>query len=101
MSLTVGTGPFGPYNSGAFNFDPGVLKEHTLYLQESPKRVRAMFNGETVVDSQRAKLPARDKAPARLLLPRGGCTRRPARRKRAHHPLPVQGRRLLPLHKSR
>ena len=40
MSLTVGTGPFGPYNSGAFNFDTEALKEHTLYLQESPKRVR-------------------------------------------------------------
>ena len=56
MSLTVGTGPFGPRNSGAFNFDTEALKEHTLYLQESPKQVRATFNGETVVDSQRAKL---------------------------------------------
>lgn len=56
MSLTVGTRPFGSHNSGAFNFDTGALKEHTLYLQQSPKRVRAMFNGETVVDSQRAKL---------------------------------------------
>ncbi len=56
MSLTVGTGPFGPRNSGQFNFDTGVLEEHTLYLQESPKRVRATFDGETVVDSRRAKL---------------------------------------------
>ncbi len=56
MSLTVGTGPFGPRNSGTFNFDTGVLEEHTLYLQESPKRVRATFGGETVVDSRRAKL---------------------------------------------
>ena len=56
MSLTVGTGPFGPRNTGTFNFDTGALKEHTLYLQESPKRVRATFNGETVVDSRRAKL---------------------------------------------
>ena len=56
MSLTVGTGPFGPHNSGAFNFDTGALKEHTLYLQDSPKRIRVVFNGETVVDSQRAKV---------------------------------------------
>jgi len=35
MSLTVGTGPFGPHNSGAFNFDMRALKEHTLYLQGS------------------------------------------------------------------
>ena len=56
MSLTVGTGPFGPRNTGTFNFDTGVLEEHTLYLQESPKRVRVTFGGETVVDSRRAKL---------------------------------------------
>ncbi len=56
MSLTVGTAPFGPRNSGTFNFDAEVLGERTLYLQDSPKRVRSIFNGETVVDSQRAKL---------------------------------------------
>ncbi|CAN5765353.1 DUF427 domain-containing protein [soil metagenome] len=56
MSLTVGTAPFGPRNSGDFNFDAEVLGERTLYLQESPKRVRAIFNGETAVESQRAKL---------------------------------------------
>jgi uncharacterized protein (DUF427 family) len=33
-----------------------VLKAHTLYFEASPKRIRAVFGGETVVDSRRAKL---------------------------------------------
>lgn len=56
MSLTVGTGPFGPRNNGTFNFDTRVLQEHTLYLQDSPKRIRATFEGEVVLDSRQAKL---------------------------------------------
>jgi len=55
MTLTIGTGPFGK-EGGDFNFDTGVLKAHTLYFEESPKRVRGVFNGETVADSRRAKL---------------------------------------------
>ncbi len=55
MTLTIGTGPFGK-EGGDFNFNTGVLKAHTLYLEDSPKRVRAVFGGETVVDSRRAKL---------------------------------------------
>jgi len=56
MALTVGAAPFGRRGSGEFNFDTGVLKPHTLYFEGSPKRVRAVFGGETVVDSRRAKL---------------------------------------------
>jgi uncharacterized protein (DUF427 family) len=56
MALTVGEAPFGRRGSGEFNFDTGVLQPHTLYFEDSPKRVRALFNGETVVDSRRAKL---------------------------------------------
>lgn len=56
MALTVGNAPFGRRNHGEFNFDTGVLKPHTLYFEDSPKRVRAVFGGETVVDSRRAKL---------------------------------------------
>ena len=55
MTLTIGTGPFGKEH-GDFNFDTGVLKAHTLYFEGSPKRVRAVFGGETVADSRRAKL---------------------------------------------
>src|ERR671932_1334367 len=56
MALTKGTGPFGEKHSGTFNFDTSVLKAHTLYFEDSPKRVRAVFNGETVVDSRGVKL---------------------------------------------
>lgn len=56
MSLTMSTGPFGPKRNGEFNFDTSVLKPHTLYFEESPKRVRAVFGGETIADSRHAKL---------------------------------------------
>jgi uncharacterized protein (DUF427 family) len=56
MALTVGTGPFGERSNGTFNFDTEMLQPHTLYLEDSPRRVRVVFNGETVVDSKRAKL---------------------------------------------
>jgi uncharacterized protein (DUF427 family) len=53
MTLTVGTGPFGEQGD-TFIFDPGVLRRHTLYFEDSPRRV--IFGGETVADSKRAKL---------------------------------------------
>jgi hypothetical protein len=56
MTLMIGTGPFGNQSTGAFNFDTGALKPHTLYFEDSPRRVRIVFNGETVADSKRAKL---------------------------------------------
>ena len=56
MALSVGDAPFGTKRTGEFNFDTGVLQAHTLYFQPSPKRVRAVLNGETVLDSRRAKL---------------------------------------------
>jgi uncharacterized protein (DUF427 family) len=56
MTLTIGTGPFGDQSTGTFNFDTGVLQPHTLYFENSPRRVRVVFNGETVADSKRAKL---------------------------------------------
>jgi len=56
MTLTLGTGPFGDQSSGTFNFDVRAPRDHALYLEESPKRVRVVFGGETVADSRRAKL---------------------------------------------
>jgi uncharacterized protein (DUF427 family) len=56
MTLTIGTGPFGERSSGTFNFDTGVLQPHTLYFEDSPRRVRVMLGGETVADSKRVKL---------------------------------------------
>jgi hypothetical protein len=40
MALTVESGPFGERSKGTFNF---VLQPHTLYFEDSPRRVRVMF----------------------------------------------------------
>ena len=56
MTLTIGTGPFGSQSAGTFNFDTEALKPHTLYFEDSPRRVRVAFNGEIIADSKRAKL---------------------------------------------
>jgi uncharacterized protein (DUF427 family) len=56
MALTKGTGPFGEKSNGTFNFDTSVLKAHTLYFEDCPKRVRAVFNGETIADSRSVKI---------------------------------------------
>jgi uncharacterized protein (DUF427 family) len=55
MSLTVGTGPLAPRAAGAFNVElPGF--EGLIYLDPSPRWIRAIFAGETVVDSRHASL---------------------------------------------
>lgn len=56
MALTVGSGPFGTKSKGEFNFDTNVLQKHTLYFEDFQKRVRAVFDGEVVVDTDRAKM---------------------------------------------
>ncbi|MCA3747715.1 MAG: DUF427 domain-containing protein [Rubrobacter sp.] len=55
MSLTIGTGPFGP-QGGTFNFEVKAPRGHVLYFEDSPKRVRVELGGETVADSRRMKL---------------------------------------------
>ena len=56
MTLTIGTGPFGDQSTGTFNFEVRAPRDHALYLEESEKRVRAVFGGEAVADSRRTKL---------------------------------------------
>jgi uncharacterized protein (DUF427 family) len=55
MALMVGTGPFGHFPGGVWNREmperPGLI-----WFEDSPRRIRATFGGETVVDSARAKL---------------------------------------------
>lgn len=55
MALTVGTGPFGPRPGGTFNRQLPELGG-LLYFEDFPRRMRATFAGETVIDSKRAKL---------------------------------------------
>jgi uncharacterized protein (DUF427 family) len=56
MTLTIGTGPFGDQGDKAFNFEVQAPRDHMLYFEDSPRRVRVVFNGETVADSRRVKL---------------------------------------------
>lgn len=53
MSLTVGTGPFGPHASGRLNFEP---PERVVYVEPWPRRVRAFAGTNIVVDSERTVL---------------------------------------------
>jgi uncharacterized protein (DUF427 family) len=55
MSLTVGTGPFGQTPAGAFNFEL-PRREGIIYFEDSPRRIRGVFAGETIIDSRRASL---------------------------------------------
>jgi uncharacterized protein (DUF427 family) len=87
MSLTVGTGPFGQHPAGSFNFEL-PKRRGLIYFEDSPRRIRATFAGETVVDSRRAKLLhehghlpiyyfPRDEVRMDLLEPTGHSTRCP------------------------
>jgi uncharacterized protein (DUF427 family) len=53
MSLTVGSGPFGPRASGRLNFAP---PERVVYVEPWPRRVRALHDGQAIVDSERTVL---------------------------------------------
>jgi uncharacterized protein (DUF427 family) len=53
MSLTVGSGPFGHRPSGTFDFERPA---HVVYVEDSPRRVRAVKGSETVVASRRVRL---------------------------------------------
>lgn len=55
MSLTHGTGPFAPGAAGVFNARLD-LPEPLLFFDPYLPRVRAMFEGETVVDSLNTRL---------------------------------------------
>ena len=55
MTLTVGTGPFGHFPEGDFNFDL-PRREGLLYFERFDRRMRAIFAGETVVDSRHPML---------------------------------------------
>ena len=55
MSLTVGTGPFGDRPAGRFNFEL-PKRRGLIYFEDFPRRIRARFAGETVVDSRHPKM---------------------------------------------
>jgi uncharacterized protein (DUF427 family) len=55
MGMMTATGPLSPKPAGTFNFDPPE-PGRALYLEPTPKRIRALIAGETIADSRRAML---------------------------------------------
>ena len=55
MTLTIGTGPFGPQSAGTFNFTREGPR-HALYWEPSDRRVRVVFKGESIADSRSVML---------------------------------------------
>jgi uncharacterized protein (DUF427 family) len=55
MSLTIGRAPLARPPAGQFNFNIAA-PERVLYFEESPRRVRVVFNDQTVADSGGVKL---------------------------------------------
>jgi uncharacterized protein (DUF427 family) len=53
LSLTAGTGPFGPHPSGSLNFEP---PDRVVYVEAWPRRVRALVGESVIVDSERTVL---------------------------------------------
>lgn len=68
MSLTVGSGPFGHRPAGRFNLEIPVAE--ILFVDPSPRWIRAMRGGETAIDSRRAKLLYQPGMLARYFFPR-------------------------------
>jgi uncharacterized protein (DUF427 family) len=56
MGLTSATGPFSSEPKGRFNFAVQPPTGSVLFWDPVPQRIRVMFEGETVVDTTRAKL---------------------------------------------
>lgn len=77
--MTVGSGPFGHRPGGRFNFE--APQRGMQYLEEFPRRIRALAAGEVVVDSVGVKLLHEQHRLPRLVLPtRGRAARRSRRR---------------------
>jgi uncharacterized protein (DUF427 family) len=55
MGMMTVTGPLSRKPAGSFNFDPPE-PGRALYLEPTPKRIRAVVAGETIADSRRAML---------------------------------------------
>jgi uncharacterized protein (DUF427 family) len=55
MSLTMGSAPFGQTPAGTFN-DAVEVDGQVIWWEDSPRRVRGVLDGRTVVDSTRVKL---------------------------------------------
>jgi uncharacterized protein (DUF427 family) len=70
MSLTLGSGPLNRRRRGTFNFDIDASSpQHIIYIEDVSQRVRAVFNGETVLDTRRAKVLYESNIPGQWYIP--------------------------------
>lgn len=56
MSLTLGSGPLASNTPGRFNFSLDQAPKHRILFEDYPRRMRALVDGHTVLDSTRGKL---------------------------------------------
>jgi uncharacterized protein (DUF427 family) len=68
MSLTMGSGPFGHRPAGHFNLQIPV--QEVMFVDPLPRWVRAVRDGETVIDSRRVRMLHRHGALGRYFFPR-------------------------------
>jgi uncharacterized protein (DUF427 family) len=68
MSLTMGTSPFGHQPKGSFNVEIPVAG--IIYVDPSPRWIRAKRGAETAIDTRRAKLLHQHSALPRYFVPR-------------------------------
>jgi uncharacterized protein (DUF427 family) len=70
MSLTLGSGPLNRRRSGSFNFDIDASSpQHIIYVEDVPARIRAVVNGETVLDTRAAKVLYESNIPGQWYIP--------------------------------
>ncbi len=70
MSLTLGSGPLKKGRAGTFNFDiDAAAPAHIIYIEDVPKRIRAVVGGETVLDTRGAKVLYESNIPGQWYVP--------------------------------
>ncbi len=69
ITLTLGTGPFGPASTGQFNFAHPRDPYHRVDVQASSRHVVVRHDGQVVAESHRPKLLFETGLPVRYYLP--------------------------------
>lgn len=68
MTLTMGAGPFGHQPAGRFNI--AIPVDDVLFVDPSPRWIRAKRGDETVIDTRRARMLHQHAVLARYFIPR-------------------------------
>jgi uncharacterized protein (DUF427 family) len=71
MSLVAGRGPLSSHPAGRFT--PSIPEE-VVYIEPHPRRIQAVLNGRTVIDTEKALLVHRRNHPLSYVFPEGEIT---------------------------